>query len=368
MDQAQHLEVMSPHLTRADQTDEISLVDLALVVWRHRRAALATMLTFVVLGIAAALWLPKKYAYTTTIEIGVHIEDDKTVPIERPDTTLAKIRESYIPLARQHYLEAHADESRIFKVEARIPERQQGSQLIVLESTAAARDAPAYQEIQQQVVQEVVADHSRVFNVVRSGIELAKQRAVADLDVLKDGEQFLLAEQKRTEQSADLLKQQIADTTALIEAARKNRASAVREATDEARAMTLLMLDSEVQQNRTRLATLDERLQVGLAQRRDRLNNQLRENQRKQAIQEAEVQRLAQRLENLLETRAVVAAMQSHEPVGISRSMIAILSVFLGGLMALLVVFGLEFRARVRAALGGAASDTVSAEATEAGR
>lgn len=365
MDQAQQLEVMSPHLARADQTDEISLVDLVLVVWRHRRPVFFTMLTFAVLGIAAALLLPKKYAYTTTIEIGARIEDHKTVPLEHPDTTLAKVKESYIPLAQQDYLQAHAGDGRAFKLEARIPK---GSQLIVLESTAKERDGPIYQEIQARVVQDLITDHNRVFNILRSDAELEKQRAVRDLDVLKDGEQFLLAELKRTELSAVLLKQQIADTNALIDAAQKNRAKAVSEARDEARAMTLLMLDNEVQQNRTRLAALDERLQVGLAARRDSLNNQLRKNRRNQAIKELEIQRLALQVENLQETRAVVASMQSLEPVGISRSMIVVLSVFLGGFAGLLVAFGLEFRDRVRGELGRQQSDVVRAEAAEAGR
>lgn len=364
MDHAQDLEMISRSLARADQSDEISLVDLALAVWRHRRPAFFTILTFAVLGIAAALLLPKKYAYTTTIEIGARIEGDKTVPLELPDTTLAKIKESYIPLARQEYLKAHAGEDRVFKIEARIPK---GSQLIVLESTAREQDGPVYQHIQAQVVQDLVADHNRVFNVIRSNAELAKQRAVRDLDVLKDGEQFLLAELKRIDQSAALLKQQIADTNALIEAAQKNRAKAVSEARDEARAMTLLMLDNEVQQNRTRVAMLDERLQVGLAERRDSLNNQLRENRRNQSIQESEIQRLALQIENLQETRAVLASMKSFEPVGISRSMIAVLSVFLGGFMGLLLVFGLEFRDRVREGLGRAAPDEVSAAAAQVG-
>lgn len=344
VDHTQRHEVMSPAYDRSDQTDEISLVDLARVVWRHRRPVYYTAAAFVVLGIATALLLPKKYAYTTTIEIGTRIEDQKTVPLELPDTTLAKIREGYIPMAQQEYLQAHAGDDRAFKVEARIPK---GSQLIVLESTAKEQDEPVYQEIQARVVQNLVTDHNRVFNIMRSGIELAKQRADRDLEVLKNTEQFLMAEQKRIEQSAGLLKQQIADTKALIEAAQKSRAKAVSEARDEARAMTLLMLDNEVQQNRTRLAALDERLQVGLAQSRDNLNNQLRENQRNQTIQEAEIHRLALQLQNLQETRAVLTAMKSLEPVGISRGAIVALFVFLGGLTGLFLAFGLEFRDRV---------------------
>ena len=112
--------------------------------------------------------------------------------------------------------------------------------------------------------------------------------------------------------------------------------------------MTLLMLDNEVRENRKRLADLQQQLQIGLADERDTLQSAVQENQRNQVLQQAEVQRLDQQLKNLKQTRAVVLGMKSLKPVGISRSLIVLLGILLGGLMALLVPLMLEFLGRVR--------------------
>ncbi|HCO44613.1 MAG TPA: hypothetical protein DIT63_10935, partial [Gammaproteobacteria bacterium] len=56
-----------------DPYDEISLVDVARVIWRHRRAALAALLVVIVAAVAVAFLAPKKYRYSTTIELGSRI-------------------------------------------------------------------------------------------------------------------------------------------------------------------------------------------------------------------------------------------------------------------------------------------------------
>lgn len=341
-----------------DQTDEISLVDLARVIWRHRRVAMLTLLTVIVLGLAGAFLAPRKYAYSTTIEIGTRIESERMVPIETADTALAKVLESYIPQQRDRYLSAHPDSRDTFDVTARVP---RGSQLIVLESKATAQNADALQQIQGQVVQALVADHARIFEDHRRATELSKQRAERDLEVLAGKEAILRGRIERLQQTAQLLGQQIADTGTLIEDATKNRARAVTEARDEARAMTLLMLDNEVRENRAHLAKLQKQLQIGLADQRDRLQNELQSNRRDHALQRAEVQRLDQALSNLQETRAVILGLKSPRPVGPGRGTILMLSVLLGGLLAMLMPLLVEFGAQVRNGLG--ADDTGRAAA-----
>jgi hypothetical protein len=339
-----------------EQDDEISLLELGLVLWWRRRAVITTFVGVTALAVALALMMPKQYAYTTTIEIGTRVEDQKTVPIESPESALAKVADSYIPLARLGYRQRHADQTRRFEVDARVPK---DSGLIVLEAKSKAADEPAYRDIQRQVVDALVADHERIFTVLRNGITLERQQAVRVLDDLKDGEQLLLADLKRLDLSAELLCQRIADVKALIEAATKNRLAAVREAWDEARAMTLLMLYNEVQQNRSRLAGLDEQLQVGLAQRRDGLNNKLRDNRREQGPQQAAIDRLDLRLQNIQDTRPVAIALRSVEPVSLSRSVISVLGLLLGAMLDLLVALALDFGDRLRATLGGASTAAV---------
>jgi len=240
------------------------------------------------------------------------------------------------------------------------------SQLIILESEGKAAQEPNHRQVQAQVVAALINDHSRMFNLLRSGIELEKQQALRGLDELKDSERFLLTDLKRLDLSGDLLRQQIEDANSLIEAAVKSRAQAIREANDEARAMTLLILDNEVQQNRARLADLDERFQIGLAQRRDGLNNKLRDNLRQQGIQDAAIQRLELRMRNLLETRAEVTGLKSLEPVGLSRAAMAVLGILLGGFLGLLAAFGLEFRDRFGIALDEMSSEPVATEMADA--
>lgn len=329
--------------------DEISLVDLARVIWRHRRGAQATFLVIAACGLAAAALLPKKYTYTTTIEIGSRVEDNRAVPIEAPNTVLAKLQESYVPQARRRYREAHPGIEKRFAVDARVP---RDSQLVVLASTAPEQDGAAYRHIQEQAVQALVADHARMFENQRTAAALKKQRAEGQLRELVDQEAMLKANMERLKSRAQLLEQQIADTRQLIDDATANRSRAVAEARDEARAMTLLMLDSEVRANRARLAELQRQLQIDLAAERDTLQTQLQKNQRDQVLQQAEVQRLDQQLKNLQETRAVVLGMQSLEPVGISRALIVLLGILFGGLLALLMPLLLEFASRVRAAVG----------------
>lgn len=351
----------SPYAPPYEPYDEISLVDVARVVWRHRRAALAALLAVIAAGVAVAFLTPKKYTYSTTIEIGSQVESGGIVPIEAPDTALAKLRESYIPQERRRYLEAHPGVDKTFAVEARLP---RDSGLVVLESTAPAQDGAAHRQIQEQAVQALVADHARVFDDQRTAAVLAKQRAERDLQALVDQETVLKGRIERLKSSAQLIQQQIADTRRLIEDATANRSRAVAEARDEARAMTLLMLENEVRANRARLADLQRQLQIGLADERDTLQSALQENQRNQVLQQAEVQRLEQQLQNLRETRAVVLGMQSLEPVGISRALMVVLSILLGGLLALLVPLVLEFLGRVKDGLDSAPAGDEATGAT----
>lgn len=339
--------------------DEISLVDLARVIWRHRRGALATFVVIAASGLAAAALLPKKYTYTTTVEVGSRVKDDRIVPIEAPDAALAKLRESYIPRERRRYLEAHPDARGTFKLAARLPA---GSQLLVLEAAGPERSAAAYKAVQEQVVQALEADHARLFQNQRSAVELDKQRAEQNLQTLIDEETVLKARLGRLESKAQLLDQQIADTRAQIDNATANRSRAAVGAPDAARAMPLLMLDNEVRENRTRLAELQRQRQIDLAEERDRLDNALRENRRDRALQQAELRQLDLQLENLQETRAVVLGMQSLEPVGTSRALIVLLGILFGSLLALLMPLLLEFAHRVRESVAAQGPDRATGE------
>ncbi len=431
------------------EEDSISLIDLWMVLSRRRGIIFAVLGLALLTGLLAALLMPKKYTYTTAIEIGSKPSTNAdSLPIEPPETVLAKIRESYIPQALHDFSQAQGTEKG-YKVEGRIPK---GSELIVLEAKAPEEDGPAYLTIMQTVIDKVEGDHRRVSAVIRGNMKTqlaqahltlsaltdpstleVKKRALEskllkarmelerlknpltlalpkkDLETrkakvkktlagLRDQEELLKARYQRLDEVDKLLKQQVKDLRTQINDARSRRTEAIANLNSEASAMTMLMIDNELQQNRNRLATMEERLLITQQDAREQLENQIAANQREYTIQdqaigkvgqeldklvrdnqrsqkhqapqigeleeqlrklladhhrkvarqEQTIQQLETRLANLQTTRALSPPLQSLEPTGPGKKIILILSLFLGLFLGIIAAFFVEFLAKVR--------------------
>ncbi|HFE32733.1 MAG TPA: hypothetical protein ENJ17_05430 [Gammaproteobacteria bacterium] len=432
------------------EEDSISLIDLWKVLSRRRGVIFGILALALLAGLLLALLMPEKYTYTTAIEIGTKPSSGTTgaVPIEPPETVLAKIKESYIPQALHDFAQAQEDDVG-YKVEGRIPK---GSELIVLEAKAPEEDGPAYLTIMQTVIDKVESDHRRVSAVIRSNIatqlaqaklaldnltdpstlevekrtleskllkarielerlkdpltlalpkkdlQTRKAKAEKSLADLRDKEALLKARYQRLDEVDKLLKQQIADLRAQINDANSRRTKAIANLKSEASAMTMLMIDNELQQNRARLAALEERLFIKQQDAREQLENQIAANQRQYAIQRQAISKIDQELDklirdnkrtqklqaprvgeleeqlrklladhqrkiarqqqaieqlqirfnNLQTTRALSPPLQSLEPAGPGKKIILILSLFLGLFLGIFAAFFVEFLAKVR--------------------
>lgn len=431
------------------EEDSISLIDLWMVLSRRRRVIFAVLGLALLAGLLAALLMPTKYTYTTAIEIGSKSSaNTDALPIEPPETVLAKIKESYIPQALHDFSQAQGTEKG-YQVEGRIPK---GSELIVLEAKAPEEEGPAYLTIMQTVIDKVEGDHRRVSAVIRSNMktqlgqaqltlsaltdpstlevkkraleskllkahmelarlknpltlalpkkDLATRKAKVEktLADLRDKEALLKARYQRLDEVDKLLKQQVKDLRTQINDTRSQRTQAIANLNTEASAMTMLMIDNELQQNRSRLATLEERLLITQQDAREQLENQIAANQREYTIQdqaigkigqeldklirdnqrsqkhqapqvgeleeqlrklladhhrkvarqEQTIQQLETRLANLQTTRALSPPLQSLKPTGPGKKIILILSLFLGLFLGIFAAFFVEFLAKVR--------------------
>ena len=320
--------------------DEISLVDLWLVLVKRKKLLFFIMGLFIVGGLILAFVLPKQYSYSTSIEIGSRIIKDNVQPIESPETLLAKIQESYIPLVQHQYRKENPTDLGKYGIKARIPK---GSQIIVLGSKGSEKNSSIYTALQQRVVDEVKNDHKRILEIIRKEMEIARNEALSKLEEIKDISKLLLARESRLTSVAELLKNQIEDAKKDLAIAEKNRQRSIKEATNEAKAMTLLMLDNEVQQQRERLATLEERLITEIAEGQDKLAKEISDNIRTQQNQKDKIARVEAQLANLVETRALVPPMQSNEPTGLSKRLILAIAIILGIVLGVFVVFFAEF-------------------------
>jgi len=320
--------------------DEISLIDLWLVLVRRKKLLFTIFLLIVVLGLALAFVTPKKYGYSTSIEIGSRVIQDRVQPIESPETLLAKIQESYIPFVQSQYRNQNQSDKKIYGISARVPK---GSQLVVLESKGVESVSEIFKDLQQRVVNEVKKDHKRIIEVIRKELEIARNEAVSQLEELKDQERLLMASDKRLNDVVKMVTRQLEEAKQDLATAENSRKRSVKEATNEARAMTLLMLDSGIKSQRERVANLEERLVVEIAEDQDRLAKEISGNKRAQQNQLAKIARVDAQLDNLVETRALLSPMQSMEPTGLAKRVILAIAMVLGFIIAIMAVFIAEF-------------------------
>jgi len=317
-----------PHLYENGYEDEINLVDLWLVLMKHRALIAAVVVVCVLAGVMFALLAPAKYQYSTSIELGARLDgENDVVVIESPETLLAKIQESYIPLARQQYLAEHSAVEGVLKVEARIPK---GSQIIVLSSKGPEDAGVVHKTVQQSVVNMAKVDHQRITDVLRKETEILQSRAVAKLEELKDDAILIRAREKRLGDVSVLLANQAKEVREDLAQARADRANAIKQTKDESRALTLMMLDNGVQRYRQRLAQIDERLKIKVVDSRDTLVRQLANNHRAQLSQQDTIAKLKIQLASLRETRALTSPMRSLETTGPGSSLIVMLALVLG--------------------------------------
>lgn len=188
---------------------------------------------------------------------------------------------AYIPDAIREHRADHPEDRNI-KMSAKIPK---GSEVVVLESRSRQTAEATYRSLQQGVADRLIRDHQRTIDQIVKQYESDLSRAKIRLDELtdqriftvqekliqgeidrgrghlaslKDQAKLVEAEKKRLDETKKLLTQQATDVKAILATVSDRRTQAVSEVTDEARATTLLMLDSQIAESRARLGALEE--------------------------------------------------------------------------------------------------------------
>ncbi len=320
------------------QEDEISLVDLWLVLVKHQRKMAAIFIAFAILGLLLALLMPRVYTYATPIEIAR--SGDKL--LDSPDTLLAKLQESYIPLVLTENKRSGGDD---LEIKAKIPKK---SNIIVLESKAPKAVGARVKQLHEKVVQLIAADHGSTLAAIRAQLQAQLHSEGNKLAELKDREKLISKRELRLDKKEQLLTTQLESLRKVIETSRRNRQKTASEAKGEAKAVTLLLMDGEIQQYQTQEAQLQQQLHIGLASERDSLLQELADNQRAQSMQEESLRAIKAKIADIRETRAVTPAMRSLEPTGAGRKVILVVAIVLGGLLAIFAAFFSEFMEKVR--------------------
>lgn len=388
-----------------ENDDEISLIDLWLVLVRRRFLVLAVMAAAATAGLAAAFLLPPKYEFTTTVRIGqvpVSLSEGEEKNIDSPETVLANVQGSYLPQAQAELLARSARDQSLPRVTSEI---QQGSTLLVLKTEASEDRASDCLELLENVTRRLVADHRRttenvgaqlsaqlerarikleelhdplVFTVQQNELKRRIKEAEAELAEARSQEQLTLARLSRLVDKKALLENQIQELTEAIQLARQNRSKAAAGTVEAAQAMTVLLIDNEIRENQIVLNRLQNELEIELNNERDTLTRELEDvrneqeskaarltelhselakleidRTRQQQDQQQVVNELEARLANLRKTEVVLPPTKSPNPVGPGKALILALALLAGLMLGVVAAFLAEFSAKARLQMQG---------------
>jgi len=194
------------------------------------------------------------------------------------------------------------------------------------------------------------------------------------------------------------LKKQIRDLEKQNNEAMQQRSKAAGNVTNAPAAMTLMMIDNEIQKNKTRLASLEERLFIDQMNAREALEKTLEDNRRTQDVQAKviesardelaklsldnkraqqrlipqiteiterikkakadhtrsvdiqgqKIKEIETRLQNMKETRALIEPVRSLKPVSSGGKLILLVALMLGLVLGIMGAFVVEFMDKVR--------------------
>lgn len=175
----QQLKPVYIHETLASQDDEISLVDLALVLVLRRKIIITMLCLFIAAGIALALTTVKKYTYRSSIEIGTLMINGNTKSIESPSSLLAKIDYSFVPKVLNLYRQKNPDDNKAYEINAINPN---GSYLITLSMSATEDNSELVHTFINDITQDILKEHKELFNTIKETLELQLTQATNRLN------------------------------------------------------------------------------------------------------------------------------------------------------------------------------------------
>ncbi len=312
-----------------DVSDEIDLVDIGVSLWRRWKLMLAVFLACVGLALALALLIPKKYDYSTTIQIGTQVVGGQLQPIEPPDSAAKKLENGFLPQIVQQQAQQNGIDPKNLSFEVDSP---LNTNLVIISGKAPANLADNFTSIEKAAAQALINSELPLTKIMRARLESQLADAQANVRELENPKYKKLLQTEVTS-LADFKKQ-----------ARQQQLEASRHARGANDAMTSLLLGNQVQQAENQLSKLQQKLQI-------KLPGQI-------ASAKAKVSSIKAEIANLQASQIVTGPLRSVKPTSLPRSLIVVLGVVMGVLLALLAAAGSNYISAVRERILRAQTET----------
>jgi len=370
------------------QDDEINLVDLWLSLVKHKESFFITFLLIIGFGVIYTILQPVIYNYSTTIDIGT--KADKETLIQPVGTVKSEVNSAYINQALHDYY----NDNDIITISVDNPN---DTSLIILKSHGTSEESEIHLTIHQNILDRLTAKHNVTSKAIIEEFntkKLSNIYALADLEnddffatqkleaeniLNKSREQLTkLQEQNINNYNAltrlttlhDLLQSQYKNDINNLKTVIKNQQRASKNSSDTP---LLILLTSELQQYRTHIASLDERINIKVPAQEEKIKQQIADNKRAQEIQKVFVQqaglaltklqvkrerqiaslktelsKIENNIASLPITHAIVPPSRSFEPVNSKNKLITAVSIVLGLFIGLFVALFSRFLTKVK--------------------
>jgi len=169
------------HEANYSAEDEISLIDLVLVLTKRAKLIGLIIIIFILFGFLFAMLATKQYTYSTSIEIGNQMINGSVNFFESPQTLLAKLEHSFIPQVLNEQYKTQAADGKRYKITASIPK---GSNIIVLETKGPAEQRDLMTGLLTKTAHKVFDDHARIYNSIKQHLTSSLKQAETKLELL----------------------------------------------------------------------------------------------------------------------------------------------------------------------------------------
>ena len=302
--------------------DEISLVDLAKVLWHRRWWMVSIAVGTVMLALLFALSKEHEYRYTTTLRIGEVNIDKRVSNAEEVGETLER---QLLPSLRRSFADRHGLQRLPFGLEI---EAGQAGGLVAFVSDSVVENEGVVKAFHSELASMLVARHSEMLDIISSQTERRLEHLYTRL---------AFHEQRLEELSL------LASAVAALDLEESAALGAGRDPDPERRSERGEPGGRVVSSGQDpTLTSLMSRLQVS-----DLMNQY--ETSRSDLMREIENTELQR--DWITPTHVVVESLRSESPVGTGRSLILALGLVLGAMLGLFGAFLAEFGAQVRESL-----------------
>jgi|GEM_PF-6997817 len=296
-------------------------------------------------GILTAFLKDKNWSYRTSIEIGSIPSQQGSQKIESPESVLAKVTENYVPRVTADFVDEHPKLGGQIVITARSP-RESG--LIVIEGLGKRSLEDHYLQLIKQIVTLLKNDHRQITETVRAELSAKVQQNKVPLLVLENEKNRVIAQAGRIDTLNALISSHIEQLRKRIAEAQLRYEAAERDVSNEATAMTMLLIANEISTDREHLEELEERLEVDQKDAKDLYMKQISDADAGIEAQKSVVEAAQNKLDNFQDTRTVIPPMRLPQPVGPRRAVLAAISIIIGLMIAIFAVAIIEFIKKTR--------------------